>query len=247
MNKSKIEDQIIRLVMGDLTAKENAEIQAIIESDPEVNQQYQSYRELVRSIQHTKFHRTPDHAVSRFNSWLQSQTTGQEILPVRKIFWWKYAAAASIILLVGLTGLSQWLKSRSATRQFEHQKEFMIQLVSTENTTSRIKGINQSYNMKTLDADVRDVLLRVLETDPSTNVRLAALEALSQALDDEVVKSTLIRILESDTEPIVQISIISTLVKIKDSSVKGTLQELLERDQVPDDVKEEAFLGITRL
>lgn len=247
MNKSTIEDQIIRLVMGDLTAEEHAEMRALMEEDPEVYQQYQSYRELVRNIQHAEFHQTPDHTVARFNSWLQSQTTAQEVLPVRKIFWWKYAVAASIILLVGWTGVAQWLKNRSAIRQFEHQKEFMIQLVSTENTTSRIKGINQSYNMKTLDADVRDVLLRVLDTDPSTNVRLAALDALSGALDDEVVKSTLIRILESDTEPIVQISIISTLVKIKDSSLKGTLQELLDRDQVPDDVKEEAFLGITRL
>jgi hypothetical protein len=247
MNKSNIEDQIIRLIMGDLTAEENAEIRALMEVDPEVYQQYKSYRDLVRSIQNTKFHQTPDHTVARFNSWLQSQTTGQEVLPVRKIFWWKYAAAASIILLVGLAGVSQWIENRSAIRQFEHQKEFMIRLVSTEHTTSRIKGINQSYNMKTMDADVRDVLLRVLKTDPSTNVRLAALDALSQSLDDEVVKSTLIRVLESDTEPIVQISIINALVKIKDSSVKGTLRELLERDQVPDDVKEEAFLGITRL
>src|SRR5690606_23913891 len=103
MNKSKIEDQIIRLVMGDLTVEENAEILALMEEDPEVYQQYQSYLELVRNIQRTKFHQTPDHHVARFNSWLQSQTTGQQVIPVRKIFWWKYAAAASIILLVGLT------------------------------------------------------------------------------------------------------------------------------------------------
>jgi HEAT repeat protein len=120
-------------------------------------------------------------------------------------------------------------------------------LVSADNTTSRIKGINEYHQMKKLDADVRDVLLRVLKNDESTNVRLAALDALGNMIDDQLVKQSLIRILEEDSEPVIQMSIIGLLVKTGEGGVKKTLQELLDSDQVPDDVKEEAFLGVTRL
>lgn len=252
MNKEHISNQIIRLIKGDLSPQETSEILSLIEGNPEVESEYEAYCDLMEKLKNTPVYNPSDHTVVKFNAWLQTQIklTENEKSPVLIGIggkWWKYTIAASIVLIVSLFGVDSLFMNKSSTRQFRAQKDTLIQLVSTENTTSRIKGINQSYEMQSLDDEVRDVLLKILETDKSTNVRLAALNALSNDLADEKVKNVLIRILQKDSEPIIQISIINTLVQIKDSRIKGSLQELLDRDQVPADVKDEAFLGITRL
>jgi hypothetical protein len=252
MIEEHISNQIIRLIKGDLSHEESSEILSLIERNPEIKSEYEAYSDLMNKLKNARVYHPAEHTVVKFDGWLQTQIklAENEKSPVLIRIggkWWKYAIAASIVLIVGLFGVTSLFMNQSPTRQFRAQKDTLIHLVSTENTTSRIKGINQSYEMHSLDDEVRDVLLKILETDKSTNVRLAALDALSNDLTDEKVKTFLIRILEKESEPIIQISIINTLVQIKDSRIKGSLQELLDRDQVPVDVKEEAFLGITRL
>ena len=252
MNREHISNQIIRLIKEDLSPQERSEILTLIHENQEVKNEYEAYCDLMQRLKDTRLYYPSDHTVVKFNTWLQTQTelTQNDRSPVLigiRGRWWKYVVAASIALIVSLLGVTSLFMNQSLSRQFRAQKDTLIHLVSTENTTGRIKGINQSYEMHSLDDEVLDVLLKILQTDESTNVRLAALDALSNALTEEKVKTALIRILENESEPIIQISIINTLVQIKDNRIRGSLQDLLDQDHVPDDVKEEAFIGITRL
>ncbi|MBK8504922.1 MAG: HEAT repeat domain-containing protein [Saprospiraceae bacterium] len=251
MNKDLISDKIIRLIQGDLSLSEQAEMHLMIENDSAVREEYDSFFRISKELQMIKPQATPQREVKRFEAWLQSrirEESGQsEKRVASRLNWWKYAAVASILLVFTLLGTEYFGHVHSAKLELRSQKESLLRLVSADNTTSRIKGINEYYQMKELDTDVRDVLLRVLEYDESTNVRLAALDALGNLIDDQYVKQSLIRILEENSEPVVQMSIISILVKTKEVSLKKTLQDMLDSDQVPDDVKDEAFIGVTRL
>lgn len=240
-------DLIIRYLMGDLSPRQMRELEESMELDPELKNEMDQYLEVINKWQSIPLHSAPVQHIDRFNEWLDTQVIpGEEAIKTRTLNWWKFAAAASFLILISFLMLPQIFNHGKETNTLA-QKEQLLQLISTQNTTSRIKGINQYQSEPEVDPDVRDVFIRVLENDKSTNVRLAALEALSGMSQDQQVKTALIRILENDREPAIQMAIINILVKWKDSSVKGTLQELLDKEEVPEDVKEEAFLGVTRL
>lgn len=243
-------DLIIRYLMDDLTDDERKTFELSIEADPALKQEFEIYREVISKWQNTSVQRTPAKNVDRFNQWLGGQIdqTPKEIgfSASRRSIRWKYAIAAGFLILVTILVLPKYYQTANVSSTSQ-QKELLLQLVNAQNTTSRIKGINQYQSDPQTDPDIRDVLIRVLEKDQSVNVRLAALDALSHLSKDEHVKSALIRILENDNDSAIRMAIINTLVKWKDSSVKGTLQDLLDQEEVPEDVKEEAFLGVTRL
>ncbi|MCB0669060.1 MAG: HEAT repeat domain-containing protein [Saprospiraceae bacterium] len=247
MVNDKNTDLIIRYLMGDLSQREMRALEESMDLDPALKKEMDQYREVINKWQSTPLRSTPVKQIDRFNEWLDTQVSPREkITKTRTLNWWKYAAAASFLILISFLMLPQIFNDGKETNT-QAQKEQLLQLVSAQNTTSRIKGINQYQSEPVVDPDVRDVFIRVLENDKSTNVRLAALEALSGLSQDPQVKTALIRILENDHEPAIQMAIINILVKWKDSTVKGTLQELLDKEEVPEDVKEEAFLGVTRL
>jgi hypothetical protein len=252
MNKDRMSEKMIQSIHGELSQSEESEMQLMIESDPAAREEYDSFSKIWEELKMIKSQETPAREIKRFETWLQSQVTNESKQSEKsrnaELKWWKYAAAASILLVFMLIGLDYVWKVQSSRSELHTQKESLFRLVSADNTTSRIKGINEYYQMETLDGEVRDALLRVLEDDESINVRLAALDAVSNLINDEKVKKTLIRILEDDSEPGIQMAIINVLVKLKDGGgVRKTLEELLESESVPDDVKEEAFIGITRL
>lgn len=246
MEDSQKTDEIIRFFMNDLSPEDQNQLKVQLERSPELKSEFELYSKIFSELRNSKVHSAPDVYVQNFEKWLESEAaSSKKIAKIRQFSYWKIVVAASVILLIGIFAV-QWFNGGQAVIKTFSPENDLLQLVSAENTTSRIKGINR-YQAESIDPAIRDVFLRVLENDKSTNVRLAALDALSNLPNDDRVKTTLIRILENDQEPAVQMAIINVLVRWKDPSTKGTLQELLEKDQIPDDVKEEAFLGVTRL
>ena len=246
MEDSQKTDQIIRFFMNDLSPEDQDRLKGELERSPELKSEFELYGKIFSELRNSKVHPAPDAYVQNFEKWLETEiSSSRKTTKIRKFPNWKIGIAASVILLMGIFSLQWFIGSQPAVRTLSPEKD-LLQLVSAENTTSRIKGINR-YQGESVDPAIRDVFIRVLEKDKSTNVRLAALDALSNLPNDDRVKAALIRILENDQEPAVQMAIINVLVKWKDPATKGTLQELLEKDQIPDDVKEEAFLGVTRL
>ncbi|NND35275.1 MAG: HEAT repeat domain-containing protein [Saprospiraceae bacterium] len=252
MTNEERRDKITDLLYGLLSAEEAGALKKAIDQDPEMQEEYNQIRMLVQDLRQLPLREPSLDANKRFDQWLaqqsvksESQAWSGEIVESGNI--WKYAIAASFVLAIGFfIGQEFWKENQDMVLQ-QKSKETLLHLVADNSTTGRIAGINRSMDMNKLDQEVKEVLLAVLENDKSTNVRLAALDALSNHIDDPEIKSKLIQLLKKDTQPIIQISIINSLVRFKEQDVKTTLEDLVDQQDLPDDVRDEAILGITRL
>ena len=126
----------------------------------------------------------------------------------------------------------------------------MLDLLKNENSTSgRIKAVNIAYklNHNQPDKTIVDALIKRLNEDESTNVRLSAMDALFHFVDDQKVVTALCETLSIQTDPIVQIAIIEGLTSYKEKGAIKYFEELIENDHVIDHVKDEAQMGIYKM
>lgn len=174
-----------------------------------------------------------------------------------------YRVAAAIALVVISGGIGFWISENSeqqrklaaiekemeATRkQLADTKELMLSMLdNTQSASQRIKGVNVAMEMQKADTEIVRALFNTLFTDPNTNVRLAALDALSKFHEDPAVRKGLIQSLSKQTDPMVQIRLIQMMVDMKEKGVVQDLQKLVDDAATMKAVKDEAYSGILKL
>ena len=242
----------MQYIMGELKSEEHESMRQKIERDSSLQELYQDYLSVHHAYQQIPILKTGPGVEKRFQDWLDKEANASRHSRNVSVFQiLKYAAAACVILAVGAflgtKYLSEYNSNADTLVSQTVEKAAILQLINTESTTNRIKGIQDATAWIRLDPEVRDVLIATLKHDQSSNVRLAAVEALSRDPADEVVKSALIDALKHEKEPAVQISIINTLVFIGERRAKESLEELLENENIEPFVKDEARLNITRM
>ena len=251
MLKKETKDRITDFLLGHLSAEDAEALMKLMQDNPEVKQEYNIEKALVEDLRNLPIHQPTPVSKERFDRWLNGKIETQQLSTDGGksgiINIWKYGIAASIVLAIGVFIGQEFLKKKQLVVSHQESKEVLLQLVSDQSTTGRIQGINRSKDMQELDPQVREALLSVLENDESTNVRLAALDALAVYISDPKIKSKLLQVLKEDSQPIIQISIINSLVRLKEPDTKATLEDLVDSQNLEDDVRDEAILGITRL
>ena len=124
----------------------------------------------------------------------------------------------------------------------------MLDLLKNENSTSgRIKAVNIAYQIDQPDDAIVNALIKRLNEDRSTNVRLSAMDALFHFVDDPQVVTALCETLNVQADPIVQIAIIEGLTAFKEKGAIKYFEELINNDNVIDHVKDEAQMGIYKM
>src|SRR5262249_49112613 len=136
--------------------------------------------------------------------------------PVRLAF---QSALALVFLIVGLTsGYLLSAKGRSNVElgelrdEVHHMKQLVaLSLLQQQSASERLQGVSWSSRMTSPDEKVISALLDALNYDPNTNVRLAAVDALSNFSDRTAVRQGLIRALTRPNSPLVQIALIDLM------------------------------------
>lgn len=249
-----IEDRLVDYALGNLSEEEKQHIEKEAEKDSSLKQQLLDYQKLWYEMGELKEKHPPQSQTARFERWLNDEIY-QDKKPKTKtisiqVKFIKYAAAAVVLLFAGLFIGTQINKKATPAILVDNQadaQERFIQLVNNQSTTSRIKTINKSVEQDILDPEVRDVLIALMKEDPSTQVRLTAVDALSGYSEEALIKSNMILALKSEEEPIVQIALIHALVHLGDLSAKESFQDIIDDEFSDESVKDEARLGITRL
>jgi HEAT repeat protein len=91
------------------------------------------------------------------------------------------------------------------------------------------------------------VLVKTMNNDPNSNVRLAALEALSKYHREPYVKKQLIESMTLQKDPVVQIALIEFLSKLRNTNIKNALQKIAEDNNTDKPVKDQAYSTLTKI
>ena len=121
----------------------------------------------------------------------------------------------------------------------------MMGLMDNQQSASqRLQGINVALTIQSADDEVVKALAKRMNEDPNTNVRLAALDALSKFHTEPQVRKVLLEALSSQKDPMVQIALIQLMVKMKEKSVVNDLQKIVDDSESMKAVKDEAYSGL---
>src|SRR5947199_292919 len=113
-------------------------------------------------------------------------------------------------------------KNESAYRLYEQLREVIVAMDKSEkfepraNMKASFQGANVALKIVKADDEVVNALVKSMHSDPNTNVRLAALEALTKFRAQPHVRKVLIESLAIQKDPVVQIALIQLLVQMKE-------------------------------
>lgn len=120
-------------------------------------------------------------------------------------------------------------------------------LLQQKSTSERLQTVLATMDLKSPDRRVLTDLVGALALDPSVNVRLSAIEALTPHANEEVVRNGLLAALSRESAPLVQVAMIELLTSVRETGATP-LFERLSRDETADkDVRESARRGLAVL
>ena len=119
----------------------------------------------------------------------------------------------------------------------EMREMMMMAMLEKESVSDRLKGVQMSSQLSSSNQKVIDALFLTLNSDPSTNVRIAALNTLAEFANDPKVREGLVNSISKQKSPLMQVNLAELMVKLQETKAKDELNSILENDQTPEDVK----------
>lgn len=257
MEKEKLESIIIEFIDGTLNEQDRQWVEQEIRNNPEVARLFNQTKRLFETIDRVSALEPSASLKSKFERELQSaiaeSKAGKEV-PFGRPMMYRIAAGVALVLASGM--LVYWInrsiqQERELARlqkEMQETKTMMMAMLGNQSSAGqRIQGTNVAYKMEKADDEIVSALVKTMDTDPNTNVRLAALDALSKFHEQPHVRTALVKSLGTQTDPAVQIALIRLLVEVKEKQTIKELERISTDDNVLPSVQDEAHAGILKL
>ena len=253
------EELLIDYLSGELDTAQQQEVEQELERNESLRMELESLKLLKADMEGFTGYMPSQGLKNNFQAMLEAEKKRlhpeegtARIFQLKK--WRRSIISAAAILVIGIfAGLQvqtyriQRQQIAAIQAELEATRQQMNALLSTESTSKRIQAVNMSMDLPKADQEVIDQLIELIHKDESANVRLAAVDALIQFEQGASIQQALTSALRIEEKPVVQIAIIHALIKIKATEALPALDELIEKDQTLDKVKDEARLGKFKL
>ena len=207
----------------------------------------------------------------RFEAMLQAYQAGRSNEPEGNSLWRKRASSrnffhwlrsplgaatwSAALLVIGIfAGLRMAAPKPPSPDIAEIQKELastkqlvVLSMLQQQSASARLEGVSYSTRELQIDPQVLSALLHTLRFDPSVDVRLAALDALSRHSAQPQVRSSVVNALQEQQSPLVQVALIDQLVEWHDREAKPHLEKLRQSQDLNPAVREHADWAISKL
>lgn len=124
-----------------------------------------------------------------------------------------------------------------ATQVEDMKTTMMLALIENPSATERLRAVSYTSDITHADEKVINALFTTLNNDLNVNVRLVALEALTQFAKDAVVREGLVKSLAVQDSPMVQVALADVMVKLQEKGSVKELRKLLNKEGLNDLVK----------
>ncbi|MFK7773262.1 MAG: hypothetical protein AB8F94_14030 [Saprospiraceae bacterium] len=261
MEFQELENKLIDYLDNALTSEQRVEVEQELEKSTELRQTLDELKTVMSEMETAEEFQPSVNLKNNFDQFLQkeiSQQSGGDANIVafkkpnsgRNRFFFQIAAAAAILIMGVFIGKNLGEKAQvteTAISDLEVRlRTEMLELLEDKSTSGRIKAVNISYELKPND-EIVDALIQSMNIDKSTNVRIAAMEALSHFGEDANVRTALCHSLTVQTNPMIQLSLIKILVNMKEKQAVEYFEKIIENESTTPEVKDEAQMGIFKM
>ena len=256
MEREKLESMLIDYIDGNLEEKDSLLIEAELEENQEAKALYAQLKEVMTKMSDAAMLVPGEALKSSFEQFLSQEVTKKPEAKTVTMVPMIYRIAAGIILLMVAGVTTYWIRRDLQNQEelarikmeLEVNKRMMMSMLDNEFSPSqRMQGVSVAYEMNKPDDEIVTVLIKTFNNDPNTNVRLAALDALSKFSSEDGVRKSLIEALSSQKDPVIQIALIQLMVKMKEKTVIDQLEKIATDSKTMKAVKTEAYSGIFKL
>ncbi len=256
MDKQSMESRIIDYIDGKGTEQERASIERELDQNKEAYALYEQLREVIHAMDSVKSLEPSGKLKAEFEKALQNEIAAQK--KTKTIFFSPvfYRVAAAVLLVMAGVAIGNWINTNQQhekelaelKQQVEENRRVMMAMMENQQSASqRMQGLSVAYDMDKPDDEIINVLVKTMNEDANSNVRLAAMDALGKFSNEPRVRTELISSLSSQKDPVVQIALIQLLVKMKEKSVVKQLEKITKDGATMKAVKDEAYSGILKL
>lgn len=126
----------------------------------------------------------------------------------------------------------------------EVQHKMILAMLRQESAASRLEAINYSYNLEVADGALMDALFLALESDPSVNVRLAALEAVGRFELSPSMRENLVLTLAEQRDPSLQMALMTKLIELREVKALPVFTGIMNNPDASENIRNRAEFGI---
>jgi hypothetical protein len=207
---------------------------------------------------------------ARFEAMLQAYQAGQgrEVVTRRtdkgaslwSVFEWMRSPVGAVAWSIALVALGTYMglqlgsaKSNSKDLAAMHteltnmRQMVALSMLQQQSASQRLEGVTWTRREEHLDPQVLSALVHTLRYDPSVDVRLAALDALSRHSGQPQVKKTVVDALQEQQSPLMQVALIDQLVEWRDAEAAPGLEKLRQLPNLNPTVRQRADWAISKL
>lgn len=120
-------------------------------------------------------------------------------------------------------------------------------VIRQEPDNARLRAVANKLDNGKLERGDLTQLVNMLAFDPSTNVRLSALEALYPHADKRIVRDGVLASLSRESSPLVQLAMIDFLTSLRDRQAAPTFEAITRDANTDKSVREAARLALAQL
>lgn len=265
--EDKYQDRIADYLNGNLTMKEAGELLESLREEGYDLSALDEMEKLIRQMDDITVPEPREEMHDRFYEMLEAEKSGldskrsfSETLPqpFRFLFspgFMPRVAYAGLLLSFGIM-LGNWvLPSRQLPAQtaemmdeIQGMKTLMaLTLLEQSGASDRLRAVSYTRELSQPGEQVCRALLETLNNDPSVNVRLASLEALTRHISNPEVRIGLVQSISRQDAPLVQMAIADLMLKIEEKNAVPEMEKLLERNNLNETVAEKLTESISLL
>jgi hypothetical protein len=164
---------------------------------------------------------------------------------------WSVALAAACLVVGVIAGMNVPRQNPEIAKLREEvsstREMVALSLLEQQSATERLRGVSYSGRLENMEPDVLTALTSAVAHDPSVNVRLAAIDALSKVSGRPGVLQSLTQSLPAQDSPMVQAAVIDYLVDARDRQAVAALRQLAAQPDLNPAVLERARFAVTQL
>lgn len=259
MEKDKLESLLIDYIDGRLSEAEQALIERELTSNENARVLHDQLNTVMGAMDRAEDLKPASPLKQRFESMLREEiitergtSKGRHVF-FRPVF---YRVAAALALVLAGVSLGYWINKNQQERhelaaikkEMETTKAMMMVMLENQQSASqRLVGVSVAYKMDNADDEIVQALVKTMNEDRNTNVRLAALEALGKFQRFPHVRQALIKSLATQNDPAVQIELIRLMVEMKEREALKEFERISTDETMLPAVKDEAHAGILKL
>ncbi len=265
MDSEKFEILAIEYLSKNLEAQEQADFEELLQDHPEYLQLFDGLEETWQGIDSVKIPFPSEEMDQRFYAMLHEETEKSEKSGSKSAdgFWtfleslWKpQLAYGTAILVLGLV-LGYFLRPTSASEQTETtivshsetetegvRQQLVLTLLEQPSANKRLQGINEANKIEKTDEKVINALLQTLNNDSNVNVRLAAIESLTNYVNDPKVREGLVQSIVRQDAPIVQVTLANLMVALQEKKSIEPFKTLMRTKELNTSVKKKLETSI---